>query len=75
MDIETLKCQRDRAKLEWWYILGKLHSCQRGGLQSSSLVKVKPHRGRQKKSWSSIKKQMKLGLYKPPIKNIESSWG
>ena len=45
MDIETLKCQRDRAKLEWWYILGKLHSCQRGGLQSSSLVKVKPRRG------------------------------
>ena len=54
MGLESLQGHRDKANLKWWYKL----ACMEGDRYPHELFRqiwnIKPHRGRQRKSWSRV---------------------
>ena len=58
--LETLKSRRDKAKLKWWYKLATMPQDRYPKQLFSQEWIVKPHRGRQRKTWG----RLSLGLDK-----------
>ena len=52
MGLETLKTRRDKAKLKWWYKLACMSVRRYPRQLFNQEWKVKPRRGRQRKSWN-----------------------
>ena len=52
MGLETLKSRRARAKLKWWYKICRLPDNRYPKQLLSQQWEIKPHKGRQRKTWS-----------------------
>ena len=54
MGLEILKSCRDKAKLKWWYKLATMPQDTYPKQLLSQEWNVKPHRGRQRKTWDKV---------------------
>ena len=54
MGLETLQGRRDRAKLEWWYVVASMPGDRYPKKLFCQEWNTKPRRGRQRRSWCRI---------------------
>ena len=69
MGLETLKSRRDKAKLKWWYKLASMPVQRYPRQLFNQEWKIKPRRGRQRKSWNKYVRELfeALGLHEEEL--------
>ena len=54
MGLDSLKSRRDKAKLKWWFKVSSMADERFPKQLFSQEWEVKPHRGRQRKTWKRV---------------------